>query len=369
MYKHILHTMMNSRNEFIIDQKLRKYEELILKYYTQRAEYNLQSRTLATMIGFLSIYGSLTQTQLKKLTKFSKSTISTGLSNLINVGYVVKEKLLGKREYKYFLKFNSHDSIDDALGSVKPEIFFLRQKIRHLETLKAEKKYGADFLLDRLKEAIEVFVLYQKIVDDIKNSITSNIGKNTPQKRINFSKGDFEYILKDFNKDVKEIENETIDFFKFQSAYSTLTEFTLIIFVYFITRKILTQNKIKELTGLSNGKISQVINELKKKRFIIKIDKEHYNKWIPKQMERQYIYGIPSISDSFFLSGIDSLNQMLKWEEKFDKIKTELLENRIELEKLQGYEKIKKAIINLLNLMVDYKKASERFSKFLSINL
>lgn len=357
---------MSKREEkFIIEGKLRDYEKIIITYYIERANFTGQSGTLATLIGYLSIYRSLTQAQLKELTGFSKSTISTGLSNLVNVRYVKKDKIIGKREYRYYLTFDYQGSIDDALGSVEPEIKFFREKISELKNKFAENYRGYDLLLERLTETIEVFEAYQTSLKRMKfpNEIVK-VNYEQPQEKI-LTERDIDYILEDFDSEIKAFENELIDFFKYQSVYSTLKEFMLIVFVYFITRKVLTQSKIKELTGLSVGKISQVVNDLIKKGHITKLNKAKYKNLIPKKLERQKFYAMITISNSFFLSGINSLKVMLKWESNFVSIKMELNELRNELEKLFGYQKVEKVVNDLVDLMPIYKRAIKEFSRFL----
>lgn len=357
---------MSKREEkFIIEGKLRDYEKIIITYYIERANFTGQSDTLATLIGYLSIYRSLTQAQLKELTGFSKSTISTGLSNLVNVRYVKKDKIIGKREYRYYLTFDYQGSIDDALGSVEPEIKFFREKISELKNKFAENYRGYDLLLERLTETIEVFEVYQTSLKRMKfpNEIVK-VNYEQPQEKI-LTARDIDYILDDFDSEIKAFENELIDFFKYQSVYSTLKEFMLIVFVYFITRKVLTQSKIKELTGLSVGKISQVVNNLIKKGHITKLNKAKYKNLIPKKLERQKFYAMITISNSFFLSGINSLKVMLKWESNFVSIKMELNELRNELEKLFGYQKVEKVVNDLVDLMPIYKRAIKEFSRFL----
>ncbi len=357
---------MSERSEkLFFEGKLREYEKKIIDYYMERVTISGQSETLASIIGYLSIYGGLTQTQLKKLTGFSKSTISTGLSNLINVRYVKKNKITGKREYKYYLSFDSQGSIDDALGSVEPEIMFFQNTIKELEEKLTEKHKGYDLLLERLNEIVDVFELYQTSLKDIKDLNEIVKIDYEPPKVERLTPKAIDYLLEDFDPEIRKFENEIIDFFKYQSAYSTLTEFMLIIFVYFITRKVLTQAKIKELTGLSVGKISQVVNALIKKEHIISLNKKKYKELIPKKLERQKLYAMISIRKSFFHSGIKSLKEMLKWETKFALIKAELNNRRDELETLYGYQKIKKKVNELIDLMQIYKNAIKLFSKLL----
>ncbi len=357
--------MKEKKGESLLNEKLQDYEAKIIEYYVERANFSGQSNTLATIIGFLSIYGSLTQNQLKFLTGFSKSTISTGLANLINVNYVKKEKLTGKREYEYILYFDSQDSIDDALGSVKLEIDFFTLKIKELEKRYTKKNKGYDLLLERMREALEVFELYQETLKYIKiPDLKSKIENKSSNEKFLTVK-DLQYILENLDPEIKRIENTIVDFFKFESAYSTLKEFVLIVFVYFILRKVLTQNKIRELTGLSVGKISQVVNHLITKGHIIQINKEEYKDLIPDQLERQNIYAMISIKNSFFQSGINSLREMIKWDKKFSAIEEELDINRDKLEKLYGYDLIKSKVSDFVEVMQIYKKALDIFSKLL----
>ena len=357
--------MSKKKDTLIFEGKLKDIEKKIIDYYKERANFTGQSDTLSTIIGYLSIHGDLTQSQLKMLTNYSKSTISTGLSNLLNIGYVKKNKISGKREYQYSLSFTDNNSIDDALGSAELEINFLQEKIRELDIQFTKKEEGYELLMNRLNQNLQVFVLYQKSLEIIKNSGKfENIEIESKVEEF-LTANDFKLILTEFDPKLKEFENEIIDFFKYQTAYSTMEEFMFIIFYYFITRKILTQSKIQELTRLSLGKISQVVNDLKRKGHINKIEKEKYKKIIPKELERQKIYAMISIKKSFFLSGINSLKEMLKWEDEFNLIQINLEENKDELEKLQGYHVLKKIIRNYLDLMQIYKTALNIFQKIL----
>ncbi|MBD3255299.1 MAG: hypothetical protein GF383_09415 [Candidatus Lokiarchaeota archaeon] len=357
--------MTAKKDEVLINNRLKEYQNVIIDYFIERANFSGQSDTLASIIGYLTIYGTLTQSQLQKLTKFSKSTISTGLSNLINVKYVKKEKIPGKREYKYFLSYDSQESIDDALGSVKLEINFLRQKIRELREKFSEKHFGYTMLMKRLSDLTEIFELYQVLIKKIKDptKIVSDDYKLSSSDKL--TQDDFETILNDFDPKIKKFENEIIDFFRYESAYSTLKSFMLIVFVYFLTRKVLTQKKIRKLTNLSVGKISQVVNMLIRKGHIAEVDKRKYKSFIPKKLMRQKIYAMISVKESFFVAGINSLKQMVKWENKFKAIAEDLKEREQGLNQLYGYNIIEQTVSNNIELMEIYKNALKIFSRLL----
>ncbi len=357
---------MKEKNErFLFEGRIQNFERKILRYYIEQANFNEQSKVLTKILAYLNIYGKLTQKKLKILTQFSSSTISTSLFNLINIGYVKKEKIPKSREYNYFSAFPTQESIDETLGRVTIEIRFFKEKISDLEKIITKNINGYDLLLNRLKEAIEIFELYHKILDiiqDLGSPIDINKYK-IPQK--NITRDDIKNIYREFNPKIKKIEEEIIDFYLYKSAYSTLNDFFLIIYVYFITRKVLTQEKIRELTGLSFGKVSQVINSLLKKQLIEKLNKKEYGNFIPKNKTQQIFYSMISIHNSFLHSGFNSLKEILKWEEEFGKIKSELIDNEKNLKFLNGYDKILKVVNKYLDLLPIYKKANLIFSKLL----
>ena len=65
------------------------------------------------------------------------------------------------------------------------------------------------------------------------------------------------------------------------------------------------------------------------------------------------------------MSGINSILELLKWEEKFKAIHSELERDKQKLKNLNGYEEISETINNLLNVIPIYKKARDFFSKFM----
>ncbi|MFX1274476.1 MAG: hypothetical protein ACFFBP_01035 [Promethearchaeota archaeon] len=317
-------------------------------------------------MAYLLVYGKLTQGQLKHLTRFSKSTISTGLSTLINIGQARKEKIQGSRESYYFIAPISQKSIDFALGTMEKEIEYFKVKIKDLENSSLTNKKGYKLLLKRLKDAIDVYEIYQNILEILKNPSSPVDLKFRRQHKKSLTFEDFNNITMQFDPKLKKIEDDIIDFFMYESAYSVLSEFTLMIYVFFITRGILTQERIRELTGLSLGKVSQVVNTLAKNGLIEKVDKEQYSEIIPEKLKRQTIYSMSSIKDSLFISGINSFKEMIKWENKFKIIKSEMTEDKEELGKLCGYKKILSSIDSYLEILPLYKKASSIFLELLA---
>lgn len=156
--------------------------------------------------------------------------------------------------------------------------------------------------------------------------------------------------IEEFDPKIKKIEEEIIDRLINSSIGTARDEFTSKILLYFITRKNLTQRKLQELTGISIGKISQEVNGLIENGLISK--KRATN-------TREYVYTMQSIQSENFSRGVNLVKTSLSWEGKFLAIKKELEENKVELQNLNGYDKIKVIIEQNLRLMASYKKFLE----------
>lgn len=157
-------------------------------------------------------------------------------------------------------------------------------------------------------------------------------------------------IIEQFDPDVKKIETEIINRLMQSSISTARGEYTSKILNYFLTRRKLTQRKLQELTDISSGKISQEVNDLVDMG-IIKI--------IERTSKGEIIYSMESIQSENFTRGINLVKTALQWEEKFMQIKDELERDKKNLEKLNGYEKIKAIIEENLSLMAGYRKFLE----------
>jgi len=141
-----------------------------------------------------------------------------------------------------------------------------------------------------------------------------------------------------FSPEIKKIEDEIFNFLLKFPIYSIRGKITSKILFYFITRKDLTQSELQSLTGFSAGKISQVLNNFIEYN-LIKISKR----------SKPWIYSMESIVVESFSRAITLLKANVKWETKFLELKKELEINRDELQKLNGYDKVKDFLeVNLI---------------------
>ncbi len=142
--------------------------------------------------------------------------------------------------------------------------------------------------------------------------------------------------LKRFDPDVQKIEDTIIEYLMNTSLATSRDEFTAKILFYFLTRRDLTQRMLKELTGFSGGKISQVVNDL------VKIGLVDITK---RSSSGEITYSMESIQSENFRRGNNLIRTSISWEDKLKAIKRELKRDKDELQGLIGYDKIK-AIIN-----------------------
>lgn len=156
----------------IYERKVRVYEKRLIEILVDAGKVKGQSAVFGSIIGYLLLHESLTQTQLKDLTGFSKGAISQSLKILSSVPAIKKEPLEGAREYLYSLGINMND-IASNIGSYKSEsnelaIKFLQSKVQELD--KYKDKSGYDVLSKRVSEMINFFEYNVKVLEKIKES-------------------------------------------------------------------------------------------------------------------------------------------------------------------------------------------------------
>ena len=152
--------------------KVRVYEKRLIEILVDAGKIKGQSAVFGSIIGYLLLHESLTQTQLKELTGFSKGAISQSLKVLSSVPAIKKEPLEGTREYIYALGVNMTD-IASNIGSYKSEsnelaIKFLQNKVQELA--KYKDKSGYEILSKRVTEMINFFEYNVKVLEKIKES-------------------------------------------------------------------------------------------------------------------------------------------------------------------------------------------------------
>ena len=156
----------------VYEGKVRVYERRLIEILVDAGKTKGQSAVFSSIIGYLLLHKSLTQTQLKELTGFSKGAISQSLKILSSVPAIKKEPIEGLREYLYTLGVNLAD-IASNVGSYKSEsnelaIKYLQSKVKELN--KYKDKSGYNILSKRVTEMINFFEYNVKLLEKIKET-------------------------------------------------------------------------------------------------------------------------------------------------------------------------------------------------------
>lgn len=157
-----------------------------------------------------------------------------------------------------------------------------------------------------------------------------------------------------YDRNVRKIEKEIVDYLIQSPLYSTRNEITSRILLYIIFRKETTQNILKNLTGYSSGKISEELNNLVDSGMIIR-------KKIPGI--RKKVYTFESVEQISTTRVKNIITALLKWEGELDKMKNEMETNRSKLEKMNGYGNILKVIDFYLPAIKLYEKFADSLKK------
>ncbi len=160
--------------------------------------------------------------------------------------------------------------------------------------------------------------------------------------------------LEPFDSDIKGIEDGIVQFLIDSPLFLGQNSIFSTIKAYFITRKTLTQTMLKELTGFSAGKISQELKKLISLHIIQKVGKNENG---------EFLYSMESVELAFIAAFLHSYDEVLEWEEVFQKIKLELDAERDELEQLNGYKTIYRLIDMILNSIVIYQQLLQLFKE------
>ncbi len=147
-----------------------------------------------------------------------------------------------------------------------------------------------------------------------------------------------------FDPEIRKIETEIISYLLNSAIGAARGEITSKILFYFVTRKNLTQAELQRLTGYSTGKISQELNNFVDLG-LIEISKK----------TKPWIYSMDSIVTEMFGRAINIIKMNLKWESQFLDIKKELEEDKNELQKFNGYDKINNSIKEYLARFAGFK--------------
>ncbi len=152
--------------------------------------------------------------------------------------------------------------------------------------------------------------------------------------------------LLEFDPAIKEIEDEIIQFLVNSPIFMGYKPSFITIRAYFVTRKELTQQKLKKLTGFSSGTISQELKTFLDTGVITETK-------LPDSNQKKYT--LESIEAAFMLSFIQVNDQILKYERELQLIQSDMRAKKETLKDLQGYYEVLRLVELFLDLMPFYR--------------
>jgi len=342
----------------LFDKKLREYEDKLVEILLELGQSKRTNPKMSAIACYLLIHGILTQKELKELTGFSMGTISTYLSVMLGTGNFQKIRIPHTHAFMYSfsgeLEALTTRAVEFALSSLSSLEIYLKNKKKILTKLIEKSMNGAKHLSERIEELIESFEKYKKIFPSDGDS-TEEIQHQTPTKPVKRPKNEKEEATEIiFHPEVYLVEDDIINQLISLPMFSMRDPMFIRIFGYFMTRKYLTQNTLKAITGLSSGKISEEVNQLLENELI----------YIASTSEKGKItYG----ADSFILLRFtrNIIIRMRKKVKDLENMKLLLKKNKSDLEFLEGFSQIYKIYDYTLSAISKYSKYFEKIDKLI----
>ena len=163
--------MMSSREDskkgHKFEGKMKDYEQKIIDFFKEMAVLKEESEKSAIIKGYLLVHDSLTQKQLKKLTRFSIGSISTYLNALMSIGLCEKRLILGTHAFKYSFAGELDQILEKSTILIQEQYNemeeFLKRKLKELNNDDNPSKKGHDILKARMNELIKFFQIVQEV--------------------------------------------------------------------------------------------------------------------------------------------------------------------------------------------------------------
>lgn len=357
----------------VYDKKLRNYEQEIIDFIVKSGESKRRSDMESHVLAYLLLREGLwlTQDDIRKLSQIyykndSKSGISKGsiskILNLYEKYQVLKKRKIAQKKnaFEYSMSGLLNQLMSAALGFGISEIekynSFLRMKLKSLEryTPKNEQMKSLKMIMmRRVQEIIDFFTFHKAIFVDKFDSKTT--------KNSNAVMNEAEVVNKVENKkSLKDIEDEIVKFILDCPLFIIEESRYALPMAYFLTRKKLTQDELRKLTGLSAGLVSECINYFIKKRYI-ELQKI--------KGVRKRFYNLPSIAYYSYLRYYNRFNSISKHYNRLKEINDELEAHKEELRELNGFNQLQRRLNEFLKakslvnkLTISFKNALDQFN-------
>ena len=346
--------------------KFTKIVASIIEFNEEIGEVQGTPKRISVIISYLIIYKRMTQKQLKKLTGYSLSNISTLLQALVSSRIIKKTLISGTHRFEYHLANNiigtNRKLIEMTQMILGRAQIFLMKTLEHLKKSNFSHLSGYNILLDQTEFMINDFKAYSALLATLLQNFEGYVKIKLEQDatyKLSKVFGSYQNIL--FEKEIQIFEEKIISFLRDTLFHSSKGPSKSLILPYFFTRGILTQSQIKSLTNLSAGAISQGLKELEEGK-LIEVSPLERNKKGKKIIRK---YRVKSISLAFVYRLYKMYSIIIDWKMRFQEINTDLIEQATFAEDIPVYSNIKLYIEELLQLTPLYENFNNALSKLI----
>lgn len=341
-------------DKHVLTSSLKEHEQKLLAFYKRIGERLGRNKKSTEIFVYLMIHQELTQKQLKDLTNFSYSTISTCLNYLVQIN-AIQRKLIPKTHLSlYSLKGSPHRYTYQDLDNLNDRFTFLEDIIEEIEnkltSLKGQYPIKSEFLYRRLNGVLNyVSIQKMRIVDEI----------------------NFEFLIENTNNiflpnqimeypvEIEELEKNFVNFIVSNNYIFNSNPIMSKILIYLVTRKNLTQNHLQLLTDSSSGSVSQNLKKLCSMGIVRKLPLE--SPTIPRIFQVEYA----SLS---YLTLVHRENNFIYDNRpKFEGIKNELVDPHSKIKNENGYNKILTFVNLLLENIEKYQIGAIKFNQHVEL--
>ncbi|TFG21446.1 MAG: MarR family transcriptional regulator [Promethearchaeota archaeon] len=328
----------------IITGELKRYEEEIITFFQIVGDNTGLNFKTTRIFAYLQVYKALTQKQLKNLTKFSSSTISTTLNSFLQSGIVTREIGTNARVGIYRLKSEKVPFVYTEFSEIMIELENLDKFIvtTQEEVNKFQEEYPmfCEFIRRRLnsfrnyieaqRRAIKESSKYSFFIENLSDlGLKENI-ISIPDK--------LEPILKKF-----------VTYMVDNGVYNRDDPIANLVFSYMSIYGFITQELLVQLTGLSLSTISRTLNHFMENDTISSL---------PKQYKQSRIYELPSVSLIIISQILKADAIIFSWQSKFQNLLNNL--EKTNLPKSYSLELIKRKIMQVIAQISEFKDGSNR---------
>ena len=333
----------------LIHGTLKKFEKQFIEFYDEVGKIQSLNETTTKIFAYFQLYERLTQDQLKQLTNFSLSTISTTLQAFLQTEILLKEPVPNSRSYTYRLRKDKVTFIYLVFSHIMDYLEHVDEEVNKIQIAlkKTQEKFPEEssFLIKRLN-GIRNYIEAQRRA--IKYKKKHDFFEEIPA---NFFNEDYNL---QYSEELLEIEESIINLIVNSGLFYGTEPIKNQILAHFITQKRITQEKLESLTNFSRSTISRNL-KLLLERGLLKAQERQYRQPVQYYLETislEMIEGV-LISDHYIFS----------WEPKFKEIIKELQSNDDYRQNKDEYNFLLRKFKTLLIEIEEFKVGSNKLEK------